>query len=92
MAYEGVYRHKNMPDIKVFFPQEGAPFVPQSCYSFGARKHIEICSAINRATSAIFDAFMQADPSGEKAAFTAGDLVDTLVCDMGYERISTESL
>ena len=90
MAYERKYTHEGMPNRTLFLPENGAPFVPQSCYSFGAPAHIEICAAINRATSAIYDAYMKADPSGEKAAFTASDLIDTLITDMGYTRVSTE--
>jgi hypothetical protein len=77
----------NGDQISVFYPNNAAPFIPQSCYANGARKKAELCRGINTASKSAFDALMLTGKGDEYAAVCVVDLVDSLVGDMGYEHI-----
>lgn len=92
-TYKSSYTHPELPAIVVMYPEKAEPFVPQSCYAFGAPKLIDVCRAINEASIAIADALREAMPDGTGgvlAALTGNELVDDLVRGMGFELVATE--
>lgn len=92
MATQSSYKHEGRGNLTVFYPDKEAPFVPQSCYAFGARKRAEMCRSINDTSKGIFDTCMLAGRGDEYAAYIAADLVDTLICDLGFTRTSTGTI
>lgn len=92
MATQSTYEHDEGQRLTVFYPTKAAPFVPQSCFAFGARRHVEMCRSINDTSKGIFDTCMLAGRGDEYAADIAADLVDTLVCDLGFTRTSTGTI
>ncbi len=90
MATQSKYKLEDGRELTVFYPEKAAPFIPQSCYAYGRRNGKELCRRINNASQCIFDALMLSGRGDERAAFVASDLVDTLVCDLGFDRTSTQ--
>ena len=92
MATQSKYEMEDGGSLTVFNPDKEAPYIPQSCYAFGARKNVELCRRINEAAKCAFDACMCNGLGDEKSAFIASDIIETLLCDFGYSHISTEEI
>lgn len=92
MTSKCTYRKVGDPAIVVVYPTDAEPIVPQSCYAFGSPKHVDICRGVNELSQRAFETCRTAGMSKSLAEDTVSELVDTLVCAMGYVRTSNESI
>lgn len=92
MMTKCMYRKEGEQVLVVLYPLEAAPVVPQSCYVYGAPKRMEICRGINETAQRAFDVCKGSGMDDWVAADAVTELVDGLVCAMGYERTSTENV
>lgn len=52
------------PPIVVAYPNEGAPYVLQSCYAFGNRELVDLCHLLNVTGQSMFETMTKAEKLG----------------------------
>lgn len=92
MTIEGRYEHENGRRMSVVYPKREAPYVPQSNYVFGARDWVDLCRSINATSKSIFDLMMKAEDDQECAAYVTGDVLETIIAEMNFERAGMLSI
>lgn len=90
MAQEARYTREGEQPITVIYPQNGAAFIAQSCYAFGARKRVTVCRDLNEVFAKTFRTLLtntaHATNASEYAAGCTRDMADLIMRDMGYTR------
>lgn len=89
MTYESTYARKGYPNITVIYMGCKEPVIPQSCYMGEPQDFIRMCRYVNRASESAFDAYTYSGLDMEPAATSATKLVETMIYEMGYVRVST---
>ena len=90
MAKEATYEHESLQSIKVFYPKNAAPFVPQSCYSFGSKQRVRLCCSVNRAMLSTFNALFDGGLDSQSAASKTREYAESMLLDIGYAKASTK--
>lgn len=86
-AYRTTYRHDEYGTIEVEYPMMAAPYL-RVLQDAGCS---DVYEAIAHASNAYYDAIKVAT-NDETAGTVVLDAIDTMICDMGFERTSTASL
>lgn len=95
MRYQITYTREGEQPVTVMFPERGTPIIPQSSYAFGSRGRASMCRSVNELSRMAFRTLLGARLAGsvnasDHASARTADLIDSLMCDLGFERTATD--